>query len=286
MDKATASDALFLPDPADPTRFEATAYTGGPWNPTHQHGGAVSGLLTRAMNRAPAPVPMRLARMTIEMFRGVPVARLRVETRVVRGGRRIQSVEAGIFADDTLVARATGLRIRVDEALAELGTPIPLDPALGQPPDPVPERFRTLSGVTIPGFVHAVDIVTEGASVCGEPVNLWTRLRCPLVAGEAIDPVERLATLVDFASGTGNAMDYTRFTAINPDLSIHVLREPRSDWIGVRGVSLRSGDGIGQSAAWIHDLEGPVARVQASLLLDRRALTPPTDPGSADAQNG
>ena len=78
------------------------------------------------------------------------------------------------------------------------------------------------------------------------------------------------ATLADFASGTGNAMDYTKYTSINPDLTIHVLREPRSDWIGLRGVTRHAADGIGQSASIAYDLDGEVGRVQASLLLDRR----------------
>jgi hypothetical protein len=71
-------------------------------------------------------------------------------------------------------------------------------------------------------------------------------------------------------SGTGNTMDYTKYISINPDLTIHVLREPRSDWIGIRATTSRAIDGIGQSFGHVYDLEGEVARVQASLLLDHR----------------
>ena len=88
-------------------------------------------------------------------------------------------------------------------------------------------------------------------------------------------PTVQLAALADFASGTGNAMDYAKFSSINPDLSIHVLREPRSDWLAIRGITLRAADGIGQSAGVVYDLEGEVARVSASLLLDRH-------PGAGD----
>jgi hypothetical protein len=87
---------------------------------------------------------------------------------------------------------------------------------------------------------------------------------------EDTEPIEQLATLADFASGTGNHMDFTRYSSINPDLSIHILREPRSEWIGIRGMSQRANDGIGQSIATLHDLEGPVATVSATLLLDDR----------------
>jgi hypothetical protein len=50
-----------------------------------------------------------------------------------------------------------------------------------------------------------------------------------------------------------------------------VLREPRTAWIGLRGVTQFSADGVGQSSAAVYDEEGLVARVQACLLLDRRA---------------
>lgn len=243
---------------------------GGPWNPAHQHGGAVSGLLTRALDQIESPGPMRLSRITVEMFRGVPLTPLRLETRIVRGGRRIQSAEATLFDQETPVARATGLRIRVDETMQDLHTPMGLDPAVGTPPEAAPDPMLRANLEFMPGFISAVDIVSDGATQCGEPANLWTRLRCRLVEGEQTAPIPRLATLVDFASGTGNAMDYSQFTSINPDLTIHVLREPHSDWIGIRGSTLRAADGIGQSTAVVYDLEGPVARVQASLLLDRR----------------
>lgn len=244
--------------------------TSGPWNPEHQHGGAVAGLLTRALDRLDSPVEMRLARITVEMFRGVPLRPLRIEPAVLRAGRRIQSVEARLFDDDVLVARATGLRIRTSDSLPEMFTPASRDPELGEPPDGVPQRRSEFDLPAMPGFIRAVDIESDRSKQCGEPATLWTRLRCRFAEGEETTPIVQLATLVDFASGTGNAMDYTKYTSINPDLTIHVLREPCSDWLGMRGTTLRATDGIGQSAATVYDLEGPVAQVQASLLLDRR----------------
>jgi hypothetical protein len=254
----------------DGPRMLPSPLTSGPWNVEHQHGGAVAGLLTRALDAMDAPVPMRLARITVEMFRGVPLRPLRIEPTTLRAGRRIQSVEARLFDADVLVARATGLRVRRDDSLAELFTKTDRDPALGEPPDGSPERRNEFEMPAMPGFIRAVDIQSEMPEQCGVPATLWTRLRCRFAEGEETTPIVRLATLVDFASGTGNAMDYTKYTSINPDLTIHVLREPRSDWIALRGTTLRAADGIGQSAATIYDLEGPVAHAQASLLLDRR----------------
>ncbi|MEZ4278901.1 MAG: thioesterase family protein [Myxococcota bacterium] len=272
-EKARPEDGLFIPLP-EANHFQPTPRTGGPWDPKFQHGGPVSGLLAHAIDHEPAPVPMRIVRLTVELFRGVPLTPLRVETRLVRGGKRIQSIEATLYDGATAVARASALRMRRSDADADQASDLPLDPALGRPPEVVPsilESRRFAEGtILMPGFIRAVDIVTDPPKRAGEPGNAWTRLLCRVVEGEDPSPTVRLATLVDFASGTGSALDYARYTSINPDLSIHVLREPRTAWIGLRGYTGFSADGVGQSQASVYDEEGLVARVQASLLLERR----------------
>jgi len=271
MSQAQPQDGLFkVIDEESGTRVLPSKLAGGPWNPAHQHGGPVSGLLTRAIERMESPVPMRLSRLTVEMFRGVPLTPLRIEAHIVRAGRRIQSVEANLFDGEVQVARATGLRMRVDDSLSEVATRSEVDPAFDTPPDQVPPMVPREGFGGFPGFINAVDFVRNEPLEPGEPPSLWVRLRCRLVEGEETSPIERLATLADFASGTGNDMDFTKYTSINPDLTIHIVRAPRSDWLGIRGVTQRAVDGIGQSVATIHDLEGPIATGQACLLLDRR----------------
>jgi hypothetical protein len=145
----------------------------------------------------------------------------------------------------------------------------------------VPERPErpVLDAATVmpfvPGFVRAVDFVRARVPVRGRDGVIWTRLRVPLVEGEEVTPFVRLATLCDFASGAGNALDFARFTSINPDLSLHVLREPRGEWLGIAARSEIEADGVGQSQATLFDAEGPVARALVSLLVERR--TQPSD---------
>ena len=274
MEKARPDDGLFRALP-DEGHFQPSPLSGGPWDPKFQHGGAVSGLLARALDRMPAPVPMRIARLTIEMFRGVPLTPLRVETRVLRAGKRIQSLEANLFDGATQVARATALRMRRDAALADIASDAPLGPEIPRRPDKIlslatARRFAD-GAIPIPGFVRSVELSSFQTSVCeGMPATVWARLLCRLIEGEDPSPTVRLATLVDFASGTGSPLDYTRWSSINPDLSIHVLREPRTEWIAIHGTTNFGDDGTGQSSATIYDEEGLVARVQACLLLDRR----------------
>ncbi len=276
METARPDDALITildtrsEDDRTISEIAPSPYTSGPWNPAHQHGGAITATFARFLARTDAPVPMRLGRLTVEMFRGVPLTPLRMETRIVRGGRRIQSAEATLFDGEVAVARATGLRIRETDAIPELGVPWAQEPDLADGPPAERPPFKLRAGLTLPGFLHAVELVPSFSLVCGEPATSWARLRCRVVEGEDASPMERLAAIVDFASGTGNALDYETYTSINPDLSVHILRAPRSEWIAIRGVTHRADDGIGQSEALVHDLEGPIARVAACLLLDRR----------------
>lgn len=277
MENASPDDHLFRildvdeSDEAQRLTVAPSPYTGGPWNPDHQHGGAVSALVAHCVERMPMPAPMRLARLTIDLFRGVPLTSLRTETRLVRAGRRIQSIECTVFDGDTPVTRASALRVRRDDSLDALEAPLPLDPDLGAPPETVPD-FQMMTGIpAVPGFVRACELVPSRARECGEVATAWGRMRCPIIEGEETSPTLQMAALADMASGTGNAMDYEKFTSVNPDLSIQFLRDPAPGWVAIRGVTGRSADGLGMSSALLHDESGAAcARATASLLLDRR----------------
>ena len=58
---------------------------GGPWDPKLQHGAAPSSLICWAVERLPTPVPMRVARITVDLMRPVPVAPLARALAVVEG---------------------------------------------------------------------------------------------------------------------------------------------------------------------------------------------------------
>src|SRR5689334_23545627 len=92
-----------------------SAFAGGPWDPKLQHGPAPSSLICWAVERLPSPVPMRVARLTVDLMRPVPVAPLTIETGILREGKKIQLVEVRLLANGTEVVRATALRIRREE---------------------------------------------------------------------------------------------------------------------------------------------------------------------------
>src|SRR6059058_142299 len=104
----SAGDGGWRPDEA----------TRGPWNPAHQHGGAPAALIGGLIERAEPGSQLRVVRVTVELVRPVPLGELRSELEIVRPGRRVQLVEARLYAGEDVVARALALRLRRDETSA------------------------------------------------------------------------------------------------------------------------------------------------------------------------
>src|SRR5687767_2013486 len=90
----------------------ATAQAAGPWHPGLQHGGAPASLVVWAAERAPAAGPMRVARLTVELLRPVPVAPLEIRVATLREGRKIQLVEVRLLHDGREAVRGTILKLR------------------------------------------------------------------------------------------------------------------------------------------------------------------------------
>lgn len=256
--------AMFLPDGDD--AVIATVLTQGPWDPNAQYGGCPAALLTWAAERVPTLVPMRIARITVDMHRPVPLGRLRVGAAIAREGKRLQLVVATIHDDrDIEVARATVLRFRTGD-----GPDAPTDPRLPPltPPlwGPVRERQAQRPGVN--GFAEGLE--SRGDGVRGAAVT-WSRATVPVIAGEEASPTVRLAWASDLTANGGNHLDLTRWSAVNADLTINLGRAPVGEWTGVDTRAWYARDGIGHARADLYDIEGFVGSCTASLLVDEVA---------------
>ena len=118
-------------EPAGTGVFASTPATAGPWSPDAQHGGPPSALAARAIEVHEPDERQRLARVSIDILRPIPVKPLSVRTRTVRPGRRVTLIEALVEADGREVLHARGWRIeRSAGKVPEF--------ADGPPPAPVP----------------------------------------------------------------------------------------------------------------------------------------------------
>ena len=71
-------DAIFR---VDGNHVVTSPDAAGPWDPGMQHGSAPAALVVWAAEAIATPVPMRIARVTIDLMRPVPVAPLTLRDR-------------------------------------------------------------------------------------------------------------------------------------------------------------------------------------------------------------
>src|ERR1700744_5727198 len=85
----------------------------GPWDPGMQHGSAPASLVVWAAEAIATRVPMRIARVTVDLMRPVPLAPLTLETEVLREGRKIQLCAVRLRAGGVLTVSATVLKVKL-----------------------------------------------------------------------------------------------------------------------------------------------------------------------------
>jgi hypothetical protein len=252
----------------DGERFVPSASARGPWSARHQHGGPPAALLARAFARHTGP-EAQIARLTFDFLRPVPLAPLRIATRVVRAGAKVQRLAGTVLAEDGVaVIEASCLVMRV--AADSVVVPVESVGAPAPPEQSGPFELPFMSGDQ--GYHRAVEWrIAKGAWGRG-PVAAWLRLRVPLVAGETpTPPLECLVATADSASGVAVVVDPARATFVNGDLTIALHRAPAGEWMCLDAATTGEAHGIGLTRARLWDTAGLVGRSLQTLLLEPRA---------------
>lgn len=244
----------------------------GPWDVGALHGGPAAGIVVRAVEQHLARDgggPWQLARLTLELLRPVPVEPLVVEARTSRPGRKVTLVEASISAGDREVARGVALAIR----RAELELPLPPRRAATSVVDPnaLPRsRPPQRAGVWQAFHNEAVEMRWEAGSWEEPgPVVLWMRLRVPFVAGEETSPAMRAVALGDFGNGVSSELPFGEWRFLNPELTVHLARQPRGEWVRLDARSVLGPAGAGMAESELSDADGVFGRGTQSLLIER-----------------
>lgn len=259
----TTPDAFF--EPVDDRTFRATVQTTGPWDPGAQHAGPPAALLGGALAATIDGLP--LARLAFEILRPVPVATLTVDTSVVRPGRRVSLVEGTLSDGDgpCLLARAWGIR----RAEVGLAAPAPGAPLAGPDTGRSVDFFQVDTDV---GWHTGMELRFLPGGAFGEPgpATVWGRPRVDLVAGRTWSPLERVLVLADAGNGASAGADHRRWMFINTELTVHLTRPPRGDWVALDAHSVYEPDGVGAAFSVLHDVEGPIGRAAQALFLGAR----------------
>ena len=257
----------------DGDAFVGTTCTKGSWHANGQSGGAVLALLGHVLEDVPTLAPMSLTRLTVDIVRPVPVGeRLHVETAIVREGKKIQVVDLVVTTPAGHHVLARALRLRDADLTGLAGVPASTtdeDPAAVLPP---PEALDTAER-----FEGVADFLRYGAELrqTTEPIEgrhgIWVRLRVPVVAGEAIRPTSLTALPMDCVNLIGVALDPSRASAINADVTAHVTRAPVGEWVALTGNTWYAhGVGHGVSSATMSDRHGVFGVTSTSQLVQPR----------------
>lgn len=243
------------------------SFAAGPWDPTMQHGGAPSALIAREAEAFPAERPMRIARLTVDLMRPVPVAPLDIETEVLREGRKIQLLQVRLLASGKEVVRASVLRVRAES--------IDLPPHEGFRPldlTPPDEDAPSTAGFgPSHGFGSGLSAVIARGQ-WGQPgaAAVWFRAERPMFEGEETSPVVRAALTADFCNGVSSVLDFQAFTFINADLSVSFSRDPVGRWILLDAETWVGDSGGALAFARLADRNGYFGRAVQSVLVERR----------------
>lgn len=251
--------------------FSATTATRGPWSSEHQHAGPPCALMARCIARGLSGA--RVARLTFELARPIPIGALRVEVEEVRSGRKASLRRAILRAGDKEVATATALILRtspvVDAPDLRAGDAPGVTPWHPPPPAACEPYVFSFFRDRI-GYHVAMELKRARGEFGSGAMTVWMRPRVPLVEGEALSPLDRVVLASDSGNGVSVWLDLKKYTFANPDLSVHLHALPSGDWIGLDATTITGRDGIGMAESLLLDERGAIGRAVQTLLLERR----------------
>lgn len=250
--------------------FDSTDLTRGPWDPAHQHAGPPIALAAQALVKAAQALGMgHVARLTASLWRPIPIAALELETATDYAGRNVAHLSARLVSGGRELARFAAVAqretsVQVPEALA--GHPPPQAPAT---PEASPAtEFPHRTGVT--GYHDLVEMRTASGVLCRGPCAIWFRLRHAIVDGETASPLGRVAVAADSGNGISAVLDFGRYTFVNSDLTISLLRPAQGEWVCIDARTFIGPAGGGLAEARIFDVSGLVGRATQTLLVRPR----------------
>lgn len=269
---STEHEGVYLPDSRSNT-YESTPLANAGWYEEGQHGGALAALIVGHVEDTPTLTEMQIARVTVEIFRVVPLVPLTLETRIIREGKRIQTIQVGVTDQrGTLLSLATIQRLRIaDRPLPDIAATEELK--LTSPDD----SRRPDTGAWGVGdsdkpmfHRHAIEVrEIHGGYDSPGPGAVWIRATKTPIAGRETSPAQRAVISADFCNGISRKLDAREWVFMNSDLTTHIARYPTGEWVALDAVSSYSDLGRGVASGTLWDEGRWVGRSAQTLYIDR-----------------
>jgi len=249
----------------DGETFTATRATSSPWDDRLQHGGPPTALIARVVRDTFPRDDVRIARVASEFLGPIPIGVMRVKTRIVRPGKRIEMVEGTLECNGRDVVSARIWRIAVQ--------PEGSVPPGVTPPDPVP---ALPAAADVPGWLRSFGYAQAiewrnvyGGGVPG-PAAIWARPLVPLIAGAPHQPIDSAILFADSANGVSGELPMGEWLFVPPSLSLAFERYPRGEWVLLEARTTLASDGLGITSLRLADTGGWFGIGSQALLVERR----------------
>lgn len=266
-DAPARTEALFTPEGAG---FVSSPITRGPWDPAMMHGGPPAALIARAVEATQPGDELAVTRLTIELLGGVPLGPLTVSTSLAKPGRRFQIVDATLAAGGRTACLARAVRIRRADLPEAAAVPADDDVATLPSPEEGEELPLYVSPERGMFYPDGAEIRRVGGELGSGHIVVWIRLRGELLPGEPPSPLARTAAAADFANGVSFVLPFERWLFANTELTIHLVRQPQGEWIGLDARTTTDASGAGLASATLHDARGPFGSCAQSLFVEPR----------------
>lgn len=246
--------------------YVPTRFCSGYWSPGSLNGRIVCGLLGHVLEEAFGAPDLVPVRFTVDMLGLMPDSPIRVETDVVRSGRRATFANARLWSGDAMLAQASVIFVRTsaNPKAATFQTPRWNVPSPGELP--LRPNNQLLEMKLIPSTPGLSAQNAQGASrLHPEGRRYWMRDPRRLVSDADNSSFVRIALLADFASplsnGSAVGLDF-----INTDVTLYLNRLPAGDWFGFEFMRHNADHGIAIGECWIHDEIGPLGSINVAAI--------------------
>ena len=224
-------------------------------------GGAIASLLTAEVEALADERKWGTAiSVTVSFLKPTPMAQLRTQILPLREGGRVNVIDNTMYSDVNFEPCATARITFINDRRVE--TPeIPQTPPTNIDPASYPLR-------TVKSFHGRPWMMDAMESRIGDGVA-WFRQNVPIIAGAASTSLSAVLGPADWTHGIARPLQNV-VADPNPNLTVHLLRKPRGEWVGIRaqcGWDTERGVGVGNGT--ILDVYGNIGNVSMAV-----ALTP------------
>ncbi|HWC35076.1 MAG TPA: acyl-CoA thioesterase domain-containing protein [Mycobacteriales bacterium] len=251
-------------------RFVPNAAAVGPWGPTTVSGLVVAGLVGYGAEQAGGDADFVGTRLTVDMVRMATMDELRVESSVLREGRRLRMVDVTITQGGRNVAHGRAVFARRSKP----PTGDVWSPAVTMPAPPAPEETPLFGPKPYVGRLAQPAADFEPWRDASQEKFVWYDFDAQLVDGEPTSPFVRAAAVADVANPLTNwGSEGLQF--VNSDVTLLLSREPQGTMLGMAARDRQEADGVSVGSAVMVDRFGPVGIATVVGLASEVEMRPP-----------